>query len=73
MSMAKTDPFSVRLSQGTYNLLMAIIDASGKEVTKSGLVDRAVTLFCDIVEREPTIIPEYDPDHCVSVSPNDEA
>jgi hypothetical protein len=66
--MAKTDPFSVRLSQGTHNRLMAIIAASDNEVTKSGLVDRAVTLFCDIVEREPSIIPTYDPDAKLSVT-----
>lgn len=66
--MPKTDPFSVRLSQGTHNRLMAIIAASDNEVTKSGLVDRAVTLFCDIVEREPTIIITYDPDAKVSVT-----
>lgn len=67
--MSKSDPFSVRLSQGTHDRLMAIIDASDREVTKSGLVDRAVTLFCDIVEREPSIIPEYDPYRELSVSP----
>lgn len=66
--MAKTDPFSVRLSEDLYDRLFVVIQKTGGEVTKSELIERAVNLYLAVLEKEPSMIPEYDPEAHLSVS-----
>lgn len=66
--MAKTDPFSVRLSRELYDRIFRVIEATGGEVTKTQIIERAVNLYLAILENEPSMIPEYDPDFEKSVT-----
>jgi hypothetical protein len=47
---------------------MDVIQATGGEVTKTAIVERAIKAFLRLLELEPTIIPEYDPEAHLSVS-----
>lgn len=68
MIVAKTDPFSVRLSEDLYDRLFVVIQKTGGEVTKSELIERAVNLYLAVLEKEPSMIPTYDPDARLSVT-----
>ena len=68
MIVAKTDPFSVRLSEDLYDRLFVVIQKTGGEVTKSELIERAVNLYLAVLEKEPSMIPAYDPDAMLSVT-----
>lgn len=66
--MAKNDFLSVRLTPELNSELMDVIQATGGEVTKTAIVERAIKAFLRLLELEPTIIPEYDPEAHLSVS-----
>jgi hypothetical protein len=66
--MAKNDFLSVRLTPELNSELMDVIQAIGGEVTKTAIVERAIKAFLRLLELEPTIIPEYDPEAHLSVS-----
>ena len=66
--MAKTDPFSVRLSEDLYDRLFVVIQKTGGEVTKSELIERAVNLYLAVLEKEPSMIPTCDPEARLSVT-----
>ena len=66
--MAKTDPFSVRLSEDLYQRLFTVIQKTGGEITKSEIIERAIIMYLTILEKEPTMIPEYDPDARLSIT-----
>jgi metal-responsive CopG/Arc/MetJ family transcriptional regulator len=68
MTMAKTDPFSVRLSEDLYERLFVVIQRTGGEITKSEIIERAVNLYLAVLEREPSMIPTYDPEARLSVT-----
>lgn len=66
--MAKNDFLSVRLSPELNARLMDVIQATGGEVTKTAIVERSINAFLKLLELEPSMIPEYDPDAHLSVS-----
>jgi predicted transcriptional regulator len=66
--MAKNDFLSVRLSPELNARLMDVIQATGGEVTKTAIVERSINAFLRLLELEPSIIPEYDPDAHLSVT-----
>lgn len=66
--MPKTDPFSVRLTPELYDRLMAVIQATGGEITKSEIIERSINTFLKLLELEPTMITTYDPDAHKSVT-----
>lgn len=68
MMMPKTDPFSVRLTPELYERLMAVIQATGGEITKSEIIERSINTYLRLLELEPTMIPQYDPDAHLSVT-----
>lgn len=68
MSMAKTDPFSVRLTPELYARLMAVVQATGGEITKTEIIERSINTYLRLLELEPTMIPQYDPEAHMSVT-----
>ena len=68
MMMAKTDPFSVRLSKELYDQIFRVIECTGGEITKTEIIERAVKAYLRLLELEPTMIPHYDPDARMSVT-----
>ena len=69
--MAKTDPFSVRLSKDLYDRIFRVIECTGGEITKTEIIERAVKAYLHLLELEPTMIPHYDPDARLSVTQRD--
>ncbi|MDY0274775.1 MAG: hypothetical protein RBR42_04955 [Desulfomicrobium sp.] len=65
--MAKLDPLSVRLTPEMYDRLMAVIQATGGEITKTEIIERSIDVFLRLLELEPSMIPEYDPKIYLSV------
>jgi hypothetical protein len=68
--LAKAEPFSVRISQDSFERIWSVIEATGGEITRSEIIDRAVKLFLNVLESEPAMIPGYNPDAKVSVRQN---
>ena len=66
--MPKTDPFSVRLAPELYDRLMAVIQATGGEITKSEIIERSINAYLRLLELEPSMIHGYDPDAHKSVT-----
>lgn len=66
--MAKNDFLSVRLSPELNARLMDVIQATGGEVTKTAIVERSINAFLRLLELEPSMIPEYDPEAHLSVT-----
>lgn len=66
--MAKNDFLSVRLSPQLNAKLMEVIQATGGEVTKTAIVERSINAFLKLLELEPSMIPEYDPEAHLSVT-----
>ena len=51
MMMPKTDPFSVRLTPDLYERLIAVIQATGGEVTRTALVERSLDMFLRVSQK----------------------
>ena len=66
--MSKTDFLNVRLTPELNAQIMAVIQATGGEVTKTAIVERSIGIFLKLLELEPSMIPEYDPEAHLSVS-----
>ena len=66
--MPCTDNFSIRMDQSVYDQMMLVIQCTGNEVTRSGLINRAVHAYLRLLEIEPSMIPEYDPEAHLSVT-----
>ena len=47
---------------------MAVIQATGGEVTRTALVERSLDMFLRVLELEPTMIPKYNHRAHLSVS-----
>ena len=68
MTVSKTDFLNVRLTPELNAQIMAVIQATGGEVTKTAIVERSIGIFLKLLELEPSMIPEYDPEAHLSVS-----
>ena len=66
--MPITDPFSVRLTPELYHRLMAVIQATGGEITKTEIIERSINAYLRLLELEPNMIPQYDPSAHKSVA-----
>ena len=60
MPTTRTDPFSIRLPTDLENRLYAVIAATGCEVTKSGLIARALATYFALLDACPTLLEGYD-------------
>ena len=66
--VAKEARLNVRLTPEMQDRIMAVIQATGGEVTRTALVERSLDMFLRVLELEPTMIPEYNPKAHLSVS-----
>ncbi len=60
MPATRTDPFSIRLPTDLENRLYAVIAATGCEVTKSGLIARALAAYFALLDACPAMLEGYD-------------
>lgn len=63
----KLEPTSVRLSEDMQERIMAVIQATGGEITRTEIIERSIDVFLRLLELEPSMIPEYDPEIYLSV------
>lgn len=63
----KSEPTSVRLSEDMQERIMAVIQATGGEITRTEIIERSIDVFLRLLELEPSMIPEYDPEIYLSV------
>ena len=66
--VAKEAMLNVRLTPEMQERIMAVIQATGGEVTRTALVERSLDMFLRVLELEPTMIPQYNPRAHLSVS-----
>ena len=66
--VAKEAMLNVRLTPEMQDRIMAVIQATGGEVTRTALVERSLDMFLRVLELEPTMIPQYNPRAHLSVS-----
>ena len=66
--VAKEARLNVRLTPEMQDRIMAVIQATGGEVTRTALVERSLDMFLRVLELEPTMIPKYNPKAHLSVS-----
>ena len=59
--MATDDPFTFRPARGIGRRLMDVVAATGNEITRSGLINLALTSLFAQLEVTPGMIPYYDP------------
>lgn len=66
--VAKEAMLNVRLTPEMQARIMAVIQATGGEITRTALVERSLDMFLRVLELEPTMIPQYNPSAHLSVS-----
>ena len=66
--VAKEAMLSVRLTPEMQDRIMAVIQATGGEITRTALVERSLDMFLRVLELEPTMIHQYNPRAHLSVS-----
>lgn len=66
--VAKEAMLNVRLTPEMQDRIMAVIQATGGEVTRTALVERSLDMFLRVLELEPTMIPQYNHRAHLSVS-----
>lgn len=58
--MPTSEPFSLRLPQELYDRLFSVIAATGNEVTRTGVITKALETYFAILDRNPSLVSEYD-------------
>lgn len=58
--MPVTDSFSIRLPQELYDRIIAVIAATGNEVTRTGLIVQALQHYFALLDLNPRLLEGYD-------------
>ena len=66
--VAKDAMLNVRLTPEMQARIMAVIQATGGEITRTALIERSLDMFLRVLELDPTMIPQYNPRAHLSVS-----
>lgn len=54
------EPFTLRLPRRIHDELFAVIAATGNEVTRSGLIIRALEFYLHVLRHTPSMLEGYD-------------
>lgn len=54
------EPFTLRLPKQLHDELFAVIAATGNEVTRSGLIIRALEFYLHVLRHSPSLLEGYD-------------
>ncbi len=66
--MPRSEPFSLRLNPALLDRMFCVIAATGNEVTRTGLIERALETYFKILEANPTTLEGYDKSRDKSVT-----
>ena len=61
------EPFTLRLPKQLHDELFAVIAATGNEVTRSGLIIRALEFYLHVLRHTPSLLDGYDMERDASV------
>ena len=61
------EPFTLRLPKQLHDELFAVIAATGNEVTRSGLIIRALEFYLHVLRHTPSMLEFYDIERDASV------
>lgn len=64
---APAEPFTLRLPKHLYEEMFAVIAATGNEVTRSGLIIRAIDFYLHVLRHTPSMLEGYDMEQDTSV------